>query len=119
MKHSLLAIPIFAIVAFGVMVTMKRKLCIVSLLCLVVLTMSSGESQGKRIETLTIQLNDKDQEVRRTAVVELRKLGKPSTVPTLIKALSDEDNYVRQRVANALGKIGKPEVMKAVNEDNI
>jgi len=64
--------------------------------------MSSCGSQTKKIEALTMHLDDGNVQVRRDAVVELSKIGTPSTIPALVKALEDESQYVRLVTADTM-----------------
>lgn len=88
---------------------MKRKLCIVSLLCVLGVMLSGCESQEqKEIKSLIKQLGNT---ANPWTVIEVRNelvhIGEPA-VPALIKTLNDEDKWVRRRAAESLSQIGEP-----------
>ncbi len=101
---------------------MKRKLCIVSLLCFVSLIWSANESlghdEGWDVESLIEQLGDADGSAREAASIKLEQAGPraKAAVPALIRALSDENEQVRFHAANALGWIGDSESLCALTE---
>jgi len=61
------------------------------------------------VDDLSRQLKDVDGQVRESAAIALREIGKPA-VPALIEALEDGDEDVRMRAALALVSIGVPTV---------
>src|SRR5262249_28367359 len=68
----------------------------------------AAPSAAADLDGLMRDLKSKDSDVRRTAAIELGKLGaeaKPA-VDALVKALKDDDVYVRRFSAQALGGIG-------------
>jgi len=86
---------------------MKRKWCIVLLLCLVSLIWSSLSSKAQDIESLIKQLGEEDESVRDNAVGALGDIGEPAVL-ALIQALKSEDKGVQHQAALALGSIGEP-----------
>lgn len=89
---------------------MKRKVPLIACVCIVSLLTLSCESQEKKIELLTVQLNDDSVEVRRSAAIELAKIRKPDTIPALMKALNDESERVYSIASEGLVKIGPPAI---------
>ena len=72
------------------------------------------ETQEQKIERLIKQLQDQNENVRRSAALALGRIGSKDAVSALIQALQDQD--VRINAVQALGKIGTPEALKAVKE---
>lgn len=74
------------------------------------------------IDSLVIQLNDKEAGVRESAADALGAIGSLDAVPSLLKVLtSDENSEVRLKAASALGAIGDgtviPSLIKALEDE--
>ena len=89
---------------------MKGRRFLVVWVCVVSLLILSCESKEKKIESLTIQLNDRSVEVRRAAAVKLSHIGGAAAVPALMKALNDESESVYSVVSETLVKMGEPAI---------
>jgi HEAT repeat protein len=89
---------------------MTREMLLFACAFLVSVMMISCESQEKKIESLMVQLDDRDVKVRHAAVMELSKMDEPVVIPALIKALADESEPVYSVATEALVQIGPPAV---------
>ena len=99
---------------------MKRKRCLVVLLCFACLMTSAFAAEGQDIESLIKQLGDSDFVVRGQAVSALVQIGKPA-MPALIGALGNKSEAIWRDVAATLVQIGKPAVpalVQALNDED-
>ena len=66
------------------------------------------------VEKLVAALSDKDENIRKQAVIVLGRIKQPSAIDPLIEKLSDKDWYTRLNAAAALEKIGDERGREAI-----
>ncbi|MBK8905418.1 MAG: HEAT repeat domain-containing protein [Anaerolineaceae bacterium] len=82
---------------------------------IIFLITSLGDVGSERVtSTLIPLLQDKDNNVRRRAVIALGQIGGETAVAALQAALQHEDSHVRWRAVDALGQIGGEAVVAAL-----
>ena len=96
---------------------------VVVLTLLILFSFCSCFSQGKYVDRLIQELNDKDPIVRRNAADALGPIKDAPAVEPLIAALKDEDSSVRSGAAGALGSIKDARavepLMAALKDENL
>ncbi len=79
------------------------------------------EENPEKLEYVIQALKEENEDVRRSVVWVLKKIGGHRVAEPLTQALKDEDYDVRRDAADALKKIGKPAVeplIKALEDEN-
>jgi len=66
------------------------------------------------VEKLVAALNDKDENIKKQAVIALGRIKEPSAIDPLIQKLGDKDWYTRLNAAAALEKIGDERGKEAI-----
>lgn len=72
-----------------------------------------------QIQQLTVQLQNGNEQQRRTASYQLSKSKDPAVVPTLINAYNDPDSSVRQNVIDGLRAISSTEALDFLNSHKV
>ncbi len=78
--------------------------------------------QGKTLSEWTTLTKDKDEQVRRAAVVALGNIGAKTAIPVLTELLNDKNADVRRWAAVGLGNIGSqasiPALIEVLKDEN-